>query len=755
MMKQMVHSAVTILVSFILQFCDHGTASAFAIIHGSVEFSNKGCSSNSVSNDGINTNTITNTRRQDTLHMIPQDVPRGGGRETGECGSNIDNGITSCSSTSKTRTTTELRATTTTSPPPPEQISSENWSLLSDRGKTALSTLIQLDSDGTGAQEHVYGNWPEVGSDDDGKVQLAEQLADLDTSYPGGLAAYITKAKSLLKESAEGSNPFADYSASIPSGEYLSYDDNNKDDDGMTFAQAEQKGITGIAHVAFVLVAGGLGERLGYSGIKLSLETNLCTNTSYLELYVKYILAMQHMARQRSSNTDEITIPLVIMTSGDTDPMTRTLLADNNNFGMAPDQIQIVCQDKVPALRDSNAGLSLSSSSRWSVETKPHGHGDVHHLLYREGLIDQWEGEGRKHVVFLQDTNALVINSVLPTLGVSIGKGFHMNSICIPRLAGEAAGAITRLEHNTDPTKNLVINVEYNQLDPLLKSQGDRKGDVADPTTGYSPYPGNANNIILELGAYARTLRGEDQGVVVEFVNPKYKDETRTEFKKPTRLECMMQDIPKLFQKEMGKDALIGFTTFDRWFTFSPAKNSLESGIEDVKKGSTAPSTLSSAESDKYIQNQRKLQHAGVKLPITTTQEDLVTIGGIPITPGPRVVLLPAFGITQEELVRKIHGGSITERSSLVLEGQGLTIRNLTLDGALSIRCCSECEVEVDGLVVNNEGYRLDEIAEGDGVDEAVRIRGYTMDKRAVMEIEISEPGKYFIGEDGIVKKIE
>jgi hypothetical protein len=74
------------------------------------------------------------------------------------------------------------------------------------------------------------------------------------------------------------------------------------------------------------------------------------------------------------------------------------------------------------------------------------------------------------------------------------------------------------------------------------------------------------------MGAYERTLRGEDQGVVIEFVNPKYKDDTRTEFKKPTRLECMMQDIPKLFQKEMGSEANIGFTMFDRWFTFSPAK---------------------------------------------------------------------------------------------------------------------------------------------------------------------------------------
>jgi UDP-sugar pyrophosphorylase len=125
--------------------------------------------------------------------------------------------------------------------------------------------------------------------------------------------------------------------------------------------------------------------------------------------------------------------------------------------------------------------------------------------------------------------------------------------------------------HNSDPEKSLVINVEYNQLDPLLKTQGDCKGDVPDDS-GFSPYPGNANNIVINIDAYAKTLRGEDQGVVVEFVNPKYKDETRTEFKKATRLECMMQDIPKLFQKELGSDVNIGFTTFDRWFTFSPAK---------------------------------------------------------------------------------------------------------------------------------------------------------------------------------------
>lgn len=137
----------------------------------------------------------------------------------------------------------------------------------------------------------------------------------------------------------------------------------------MTFSEAEQAGLTGIGDTAFVLVAGGLGERLGYSGIKLSLETNLCTNKSYLEVYAKYIQAMQRMAHLKTGK-DHIRIPLVIMTSDDTDPMTRKLLEETNNFGFDEGQVIIVKQDKVAALSNGNAGLSMKS--RWVVETKPH-----------------------------------------------------------------------------------------------------------------------------------------------------------------------------------------------------------------------------------------------------------------------------------------------------------------------------------------------------------------------------------------------
>ena len=162
---------------------------------------------------------------------------------------------------------------------------------------------------------------------------------------------------------------------------------------------------------------------------------------------------------------------------------------------------------------------------------------------------------------------------------------------------------------------------------------------------------------------------------------------------------------------------------------------------------------MSSAESDKYVQNQRKLKFAGVDLDVTG-DDDLVQVTGIPVTPGPRIILCPGFAITQQEVMEKIEGGKITKRSSLVLEGEDLKVKNLDLDGALVIRTGHDCDVTVDGLVIRNKGYDVEEIPDGAEVPEEVAIRGYTMKKDEVMEIIINEPGKYHIGADGEVKSI-
>jgi hypothetical protein len=56
----------------------------------------------------------------------------------------------------------------------PVIVSSENLAMLSDRGRKAVADLIE--NDVNGAQKHVYSDWPAVGTQDDEKRRLAEQV---------------------------------------------------------------------------------------------------------------------------------------------------------------------------------------------------------------------------------------------------------------------------------------------------------------------------------------------------------------------------------------------------------------------------------------------------------------------------------------------------------------------------------------------------------------------------------------------------
>ena len=62
-----------------------------------------------------------------------------------------------------------------------------------------------------------------------------------------------------------------------------------------------------------------------------------------------------------------------------------------------------------------------------------------------------------------------------------------------------------------------------------------RKEDECKPLEhGASPFPGNINQLIVSLEEYRAQLV-KTGGQIEEFVNPKYKDDTKTTFKSPTR----------------------------------------------------------------------------------------------------------------------------------------------------------------------------------------------------------------------------
>ena len=194
-------------------------------------------------------------------------------------------------------------------------------------------------------------------------------------------------------------------------------------------------------------MAGGLGERLGYNGIKVELPTTLASRVCYLELYVQQILTLQALSNKAAGVSEDDAayrrIPLAIMTSDDTHRATERLLRRRSYFGMDASQLTLMKQEKVPALNDNEARFAMVD--KYTLLTKPHGHGDVHTLLAGMGLAKKWAEEGRKYVCFFQDTNAACFEYMPRSLGAAVRSKCEV-SCRVPRLTqgGEPCGRGTR-----------------------------------------------------------------------------------------------------------------------------------------------------------------------------------------------------------------------------------------------------------------------------------------------------------------------
>lgn len=593
----------------------------------------------------------------------------------------------------------------------------KNLSLLSPQQVELAKVLLDLN------QTHLFEHWPEPGVEDDEKRAFFEQVSRLNASYPGGLASYIKTARELLADSKAGKNPYDGFSPSVPSGESLTLGEDN-------FNQYENAGIREARKAAFVLVAGGLGERLGYNGIKVALPLESTTGTCFLQHYIESILALQEASCRLAEDQGPTEIPLAIMTSDDTHSRTIKVLETNNYFGMKPSQVKLLKQEKVACLDDNDARLAVDPNNKFRIQTKPHGHGDVHALLYSTGLLKEWLIAGRKWVLFFQDTNGLLFKAIPASLGVSSIKEYHVNSLAVPRKAKEAIGGITRLTHKDG--RSMVINVEYNQLDPLLRASGYPDGDVNNET-GYSPFPGNINQLIFEIGPYLEEL-SKTGGAIKEFVNPKYKDSTKTAFKSSTRLECMMQDYPKT----LPPSARVGFTVMEAWLAYAPVKNNPEDAAK-VPKGNPYHSATS-GEMAIYRANSLMLRKAGVK--IDDPVQDV--FNGQEVDVWPRIVWKPKWGLTFSDIKSKVSKNcSVTGKSTLVLKGQSILLEDLALDGALVIDAVDGAEVKV-GRSVQNAGWSIEKVDFKDtSLAEEVRIRGFKINKVEQLEKAYKEAGKY------------
>ena len=246
----------------------------------------------------------------------------------------------------------------------------------SDRIKTILlSRLRSVDPN----QEHVLDYWDEL--DEIAQARLATQIDDLDLDLL------------LRKELPSKPSHFRDDTLQPPPVVTLEEQSFCHD----AFLEGEQ--CLSEGRVGVVLVAGGMGSRLGFEQPKGMFPIGPVSGHTLFQILIERIVALGHHYGVR--------IPLYLMTSDVTHAATIQFLKENDSFGLEPDDLQVFCQGTLPAIDATTRLLLLASPGE--LATCPDGHGGLLDAARKSGCFDHMIGRGIDVLFYGQMDNPLLL----------------------------------------------------------------------------------------------------------------------------------------------------------------------------------------------------------------------------------------------------------------------------------------------------------------------------------------------------------
>lgn len=278
------------------------------------------------------------------------------------------------------------------------QLNTINKDTMGKTLKAELEAILQpLD------QTHVLRFWDEL--DASSQQSLADQIRAIDFEQLKALAGSTGGASKWDELAAKAEVPPA-----ITSEDFANPD---------SYRAAYDLGDAALkaGKVAMVLVAGGQGSRLGFEHPKGMFPIGPLSDRTLYQMLIDQLLARGKQAGKA--------IPFYIMTSPPTHAETSQFLAENNYFGMNPDDVSIFCQGTMPAV-DSDGKLLLSDKG--TIFASPDGHGGTLGALKRDGCLDDMKARGIEHVFYGQVDNPLIQACDPALLGYHIKSGSEMTS---------------------------------------------------------------------------------------------------------------------------------------------------------------------------------------------------------------------------------------------------------------------------------------------------------------------------------------
>lgn len=228
--------------------------------------------------------------------------------------------------------------------------------------------------------------------------------------------------------------------------------------EGLSLAQIEERkaeyekvGVAALksGKVAAVLLAGGMGTRLGSSAPKGTFDIGV---TRPLYIFQQLIENLKETCRACGAE-----IPLLVMTSERNDDQTRAFFREHGFFGYPSDMVRFFVQDMAPCV-NFNGKVFLEEKGR--IALSPNGNGGWYSSLVRAGLLND---PILKHAEWF---NVFAVDNVLQRIadpafvGATILSGKKCGAKAVKKVAPEERVGVLCL----DDGKPSII--EYYELSP-------------------------------------------------------------------------------------------------------------------------------------------------------------------------------------------------------------------------------------------------------------------------------------------------
>ena len=176
--------------------------------------------------------------------------------------------------------------------------------------------------------------------------------------------------------------------------------------------------------VAFLVVAGGQGTRLGFDHPKGMFPVGPVSGKSLYQLHAEKVLAFSRRYGKP--------FPFLVLTSSATRAETEEFIANEHDyFGLDPNQVDLLCQRDMPALDFDSGKLLLEAPGKLALS--PNGHGGTLAALrgYREFDVLEWKLV--RTIFYFQVDNPLTDLGDLEFLGRHLAQRAEVSTKILPK----------------------------------------------------------------------------------------------------------------------------------------------------------------------------------------------------------------------------------------------------------------------------------------------------------------------------------